>query len=94
MQRYRARLLLGIADWDPRSRGKSNPAHFSIRRGATMARNRTRDKLEGKADKAKGRIKESTGAATGNESRRTEGIADRAKGTLKNKRGHLKDLVD
>jgi uncharacterized protein YjbJ (UPF0337 family) len=61
---------------------------------ATMARNKTRDKLEGKADKAKGRIKESTGAATGNESRRTEGIADRAKGTLKNKRGHLKDLVD
>jgi uncharacterized protein YjbJ (UPF0337 family) len=59
-----------------------------------VARNKTRDKLEGKADKAKGRIKESAGAATGNESQRTEGIADRAKGTLKNKKGHLKDLVD
>ena len=48
-----------------------------------MARNKTRDKVEGKADKAKGRIKESTGAATGNESQRTEGITDRAKGALK-----------
>jgi uncharacterized protein YjbJ (UPF0337 family) len=81
--------------------GSASPGEIDLLRriskseeGAAMARNKTRDKVEGKADKAKGRIKESTGAATGNESQRTEGITDRAKGALKSKRGHLKDLVD
>jgi uncharacterized protein YjbJ (UPF0337 family) len=91
----RTRRVLGIAEWIRAARGKIQyGALFKSEEGATVARNKTRDKVGGKADKAKGRIKDATGAATGNESQRTEGLADRAKGTLKNKRGHLKDLVD